>query len=98
SIDATGLVPGVFRDDREANPFEQKLWSRFWEYVNNPALAAGEGVRIAQGEAVYVRMRAGQQWSLSLEHNGGLNIKLIRSQTEGINNGSTLGSFQGDRD
>src|SRR4029078_12962243 len=32
SIDATGLVPGVFRDDREANPFQPKLWAGCFEY------------------------------------------------------------------
>jgi hypothetical protein len=92
-IDATGQVPETFREDREVNPFEQKLWTRFWDYVSDPNLAAAEGVRIAQGEAVYVRMRSGQQWSISLEHNGGLNIKLIRSSAEPIHSGPVSGSL-----
>lgn len=87
-LDSAGQVPCAFREDREANPFEQKLWTRFWDYVSDPSLAATEGVRIAQGEAVYVRMRPGQQWSLSLEHNGGLNIKLGRSSAERMHSSS----------
>ncbi len=82
AVDPAGDVPDVFRVDPNPNPFERRLWSRFWDYVSNPGLAAAEGVRVAQGEAVYVRMRKGQQWSLTLDNNGGLNINLCRELTE----------------
>jgi hypothetical protein len=82
-IDPTREVPKIFRGEHHANPFEQQLWSQFWDYVEKPDLAIREGVRVAQGEAVYVRMRKGQQWTLALDSNGGLNIKLIRNPAEG---------------
>jgi hypothetical protein len=81
-IDPEGDVPSVFRVNPEPSPFERRLWSQFWDYVGNPQLAAAEGVRVAQGEAVYVRMRKGQQWTLNLDNNGGMNINLCGQLTE----------------
>ena len=93
-IDLTGEVPHVFRADMAVDPSEQKLWSQFWDYVNHPDLATREGVRVAQGEAVYVRMRKGQQWTLTLDHNGGMNIKLCRALTEPDSSRPPGGSLQ----
>lgn len=78
AIDPAGDVPNVFRIEPQPSPFERKLWERFWHYAGHPDEAAAEGVRVVQGEAVYVPMRQGQVWSLSLQNNGGLNIRLHR--------------------
>ncbi len=78
-IDPAGDVPNVFRVQPHPNEFERRLWTQFWRYVRDPAAAAEEGVRVVQGEAVYVPMRKGDVWTLSLEHNGGLNIRLRRA-------------------
>jgi hypothetical protein len=85
-IDPQGDVPNIFRVHAEPSEFEQQLWTRFWDYARDPELAAAEGVRIAQGEAVYVPMREGDVWALTLQHNGGLNIKLRRSARDGQGN------------
>lgn len=77
-IDSKGDVPNVYRIEPNPTPFEQKLWAQFWDYATNPKLAAEAGVRIAQGEAVYVPMKRGEIWTLTLQNNGGLNIKLRR--------------------
>jgi hypothetical protein len=78
-IDPVGSVPQVYRLDPESSRYEQELWSRFWQYVSDPAAAAADGVRVAQGEAVYVPVRRGQIWSLTLQNAGGLNVKLRRT-------------------
>ena len=81
-IDPDGDVPNIFRINPEPNAFERELWSQFWRYAADPELAARQGVRVAQGEAVYVPMERGQVWTLTLQNNGGLNIKLRRPGAE----------------
>jgi hypothetical protein len=76
-IDVNGDVPNVFRVDPNPSKFEQKLWKRFWEYATQPDRAAAEGIRVAQGEAVYARMSKGQRWTLTLESDGGLNLRPV---------------------
>lgn len=77
-IDPKGDVPNVYRIEPDPTPFEQQLWAQFWDYATNPELAAQAHVRVAQGEAVYVPMKRGEVWTLTLQNNGGLNIKLHR--------------------
>ncbi|MFO0840444.1 MAG: hypothetical protein U1D55_18200 [Phycisphaerae bacterium] len=54
-----------------------QLWARFWEFVDDPALAARYGVRFAHLEAPGVPARVGDRWELSLSAAGGLNIRKI---------------------
>jgi len=78
SIDGESDVPSVFRVNPNPGEVERRLWKRFWSYVTDPKLAKEDGVRIAQGEAVYAPVTAGQRWTLTLENSGGLNLKLIQ--------------------
>lgn len=78
-LDEAGEVPNVYRINPEPTELERKLWAHFWDYARNPDLAAREGVRLAQGDTKFVPMRKGDVWTLSLQHNGGLNIKIRRS-------------------
>jgi hypothetical protein len=77
-IDPRGDVPNVYRVEPQPGELEQRLWSRFWDYAKDAELAARDGVRVAQGEAVYVPMRRGEVWTLTLANNGGLTLKLWR--------------------
>lgn len=54
-----------------------RLWQRFWDFVENRQLADEYGVRIAQVEAPAVPLRVGQNWEVSLDAAGGLNIRKI---------------------
>lgn len=81
-IDADGEVPDVFRVNPRPSEFEKRLWSRFWSYAADPKLAAADGVRVAQGEAVYAPVTAGQRWTLTLDADGGLNLKLVQPAVE----------------
>lgn len=57
-----------------------RLWTLFWEMMDNPELAARYGVRVVQCEAPAVRLRAGELWEITLDAPGGLNLrKLIPS-------------------
>lgn len=72
--------------DRVARPVHQdpadtkrteKLWQRFWEFVDKPQTARDFGVRVAQVEAPAAPMRSGQVWEVSLETAGGLNLRKL---------------------
>src|SRR5262245_36693400 len=67
-------IPEVARVDDTPSPFEQEIWSRFWEYANDAKQAQAAGIRVAQGEAPHVKAVAGQVYKLSLRASGGLEI------------------------
>jgi len=71
-----GQVPEIYRVDDAPSEFEVTLWRKFWSYATDPDKAAQAGVRVAQGEAVYAPMSPGQQWHLSLDADGGLNLTI----------------------
>lgn len=79
-VDPEGDVPSVYRVQPDPSPLERQLWAGFWDYARNPVLAARDRVRIAQGESVYQPMLKGDIWTLTLQNNGGLNIKLQRTE------------------
>ncbi|NLX14272.1 MAG: hypothetical protein GXY44_11545 [Phycisphaerales bacterium] len=83
AIDPAGQIPDVYRVNPLPSDLEKKLWSRFWDYATDPELAKQEGVRVAQGEAVYAPMRKGDTWTITLQNNGGLNLKLVRAGDRG---------------
>ncbi len=72
-----GDVPDIYRTSPEPSAFEIDLWQHFWSYATDPEKAAEAGVRVAQGEAVYAPMSAGERWRLTLEADGGLNLVKI---------------------
>lgn len=71
-----GGVPDPYRVDGEANDFEVELWKDFWSYAVDPAAAREKGVRVVQGEAVYTRFVEQNLYTLTLDHDGGLNIEI----------------------
>ncbi len=75
-IDADGDVPDVFRVNPKPSEVEQRLWQRFWLYATDPEAARREGIRVAQGEAVYAPMTEGQRWTLTLDADGGLCLSI----------------------
>jgi hypothetical protein len=73
-IDPVGAVPDVYRLTDQPSDFEIGLWADFWSYAIDPAKAKADHVRVAQGEAVYAPLAAGEKWTLTLENDGGLNL------------------------
>lgn len=68
------LVPELVRVDERPTAFERKIWKRFWDYANDPKLAASAGIRVAQGEAPHIKVVQGQVYKLTLRASGGLDI------------------------
>jgi hypothetical protein len=73
----TDGVPDLYRVSKEPSPFERRLWMYFWKWMDNPELAAQDGVRVAQVEAVAIRPKLGAKYRVTLELDGGLNIKKV---------------------
>jgi hypothetical protein len=74
TIDTPGAVPDGYAATDGAR-FEQALWKRFWALATDPTVAAEQGVRVAQGEAVYKPIMPGQCFDVELESAGGLILR-----------------------
>jgi hypothetical protein len=68
----------AIRDPVGPPSMNDRLWERFWEFVDNPVVASAFGVRVAQCEAPAVRLRAGQIWEVTLDAAGGVNLQLTQ--------------------
>lgn len=71
-----GSVPDIFRVNSQPTAFEVELWKEFWRYAVDPKEAKRKGVRIIQGEAVYTRFIPNNIYIITLDHAGGINIKV----------------------
>ena len=69
-------TPTGGQTDEDAS-LHARLWSRFWQLVDDPRLAEQYGVRVAQCEAPSVEMRPGQVWELIIDSAGGLNVRKL---------------------
>jgi hypothetical protein len=67
-------IPEVAQVDKQPGDFERELWTRFWDYANDPKRAANAGIRVAQGEAPHIKAVQGQVYKLTLRASGGLEI------------------------
>ncbi len=75
AIDRPRMHPLPYRDDDVGDPFYEDLWERFWDYANDPDLAASKGVRAMHGEAPSIELRPGKSYRVELRASGGLSIQ-----------------------
>jgi hypothetical protein len=73
-IDLPGAIPAGYAST-EAGRFEQQIWRHFWRIAGDQEYAADLGVRVAQGEVVYQRVRTGQEFVLEVDAAGGMNLR-----------------------
>ncbi len=73
-LDADHKPPTAYRTGGKLSEFEEQIWSRFWEYANNPTLAKQAGVRAAHGEAPSIKLLPGKRYRVVLQATGGLRI------------------------
>ena len=73
-IDPVGARPAAYRTGETPSDFERDLWTRFWDYANNPAQAREAGVRAAHGEAPSIKLAPGKSYKVLLRASGGLTI------------------------
>lgn len=75
AMDVPGSVPPGYADaSGDTSDWEQGLWASFWRLASEPAFARAAGVRVAQGEVVYQRMKTGQTWRLDVDAAGGVTL------------------------
>jgi hypothetical protein len=74
TLDPEGSQPVAYRTGGKPTEFESEIWTRFWEYANDPALAEKAGVRAAHGEAPFQKVLPGKRYKLLLRASGGLTI------------------------
>jgi cell division protein FtsB len=68
-------VPDFYRSDLKVSEFEKRLWRLFWYYSEHPRQAELDGVRVLQKDATGTRAAKGATYRMSIEHDGGLNMK-----------------------
>jgi hypothetical protein len=74
-IDTPGEIPDVYRSaDPQVSDFERELWANFWKLADDEAYRKSRGVRVAQGEGVWVPFYPDKLYTVTLDSDGGLNI------------------------
>ncbi|HEY1686078.1 MAG TPA: hypothetical protein VGG19_15035 [Tepidisphaeraceae bacterium] len=74
-IDAPDQIPAFYRGaSSESSKFETDLWHNFWKLVDDENYRKQQGVRIAQGEAVWLPFQPDRLYTITLESAGGLNM------------------------
>ncbi len=73
-LDKDGAQPAAYRSGGDVSDFEREIWTRFWEYANNPETAREAGIRAAHGEAPSIRLQPGKSYKVQLRSSGGLTI------------------------
>ncbi len=74
-IDRKVPHPLPFQGDNLPNPLYDELFSRIWDYANDPEAAAALGVRAIQGEAPSIEARPGRIYRVELRQSGGMTIR-----------------------
>ncbi|MFH1265614.1 MAG: hypothetical protein ABIK89_07785 [Planctomycetota bacterium] len=71
-LDPVGSRPAAYRNGGKMSDLEQEIWSKFWEYANDPVKAEKVGVRAAHGEAPFQKLVPGKRYKVLLRASGGL--------------------------
>jgi len=74
AIAAVSEIPHGYKLSGEADPFEQQLWSNFWDYALDPSKASTRGIKNAQIEAPGTMFIPGILYTIRIEHDGGMRI------------------------
>jgi hypothetical protein len=72
-IDTPGAIPPGYAAST-VGEFEKRVWKDFWNLATDSEAAKRIGVRVAQGEAVYKPVRAGQTFELIADAVGGISL------------------------
>lgn len=77
-LDAAGTRPHGYEPEPDAAPsFHQDLWSRFWEYAQQPEVAREAGVRAMHGEAPFMRLDPDREYEIELRTSEGLILRAL---------------------
>jgi hypothetical protein len=67
-------IPEGYRVKKDNQPFEKKLWRKFWKYALDPKQAKKMGIKNAQIEAPGTVFVPGTLYIIKIEHDGGMRI------------------------
>lgn len=67
-------IPAGYKIQGEDEPFEKRLWAKFWSYALNPKEAKKIGIKNAQIEAPGTMFIPGTLYTIKIEHDGGIRI------------------------
>jgi hypothetical protein len=78
SLDEVGMRPQAYARGGVISDFEKGIWSKFWDFANDPEKAAEKGIRAANGQSVSIQLRPDMSYSVQLRASGGLSITPIK--------------------
>jgi hypothetical protein len=67
-------VPQGYKLATAKNPYEQRLWEKFWAYALDSGISKKAGIKNAQIEAPGTRFLPGLIYTIKIEHDGGMRI------------------------
>ena len=88
-LDVPGAIPPAYSGGDAAH-FERQIWEEFWRLATDAERAAEAGVRVAQGESVYLPMEAGRAYELRVEAAGGMVLAPIGMSSLALTGSSGL--------
>ncbi|MEE2681030.1 MAG: hypothetical protein VX641_01535 [Planctomycetota bacterium] len=88
-IDTPGGIPAGYAVSEEAR-FERAVWRGFWTLASDADRARDLGIRVAQGEAVYKPVKAGEVYDLLIEASGGMTLQPLITTARRDEPGSQL--------
>lgn len=71
-LDPVGRQPRAYSDGLPPTQFERELWANFWDYANSAEKRKAVGLRAAEGQGPYKRVRAGKLYPIQLRASDGL--------------------------
>jgi hypothetical protein len=74
-LDTAGQQPLAYSGDETPSPLHREIWTRFWDYANDPELASQLGVRAIHGEAPFIETRPGKTYWVELRSSDGMTIR-----------------------
>ncbi|GAB6167418.1 hypothetical protein JCM19992_34180 [Thermostilla marina] len=73
-LDPEGDRPAAYATGNPMSPFERELWSKFWEYAADVEKSRDAGIRAAHGQVVYLKVREGVRYKVTLRASDGLTM------------------------
>ncbi|HBZ97770.1 MAG: hypothetical protein CMJ41_07230 [Phycisphaerae bacterium] len=80
-IDLPGAVPPGYASETVGR-FERGIWEQFWGLARDPEAAESIGIRVAQGEAAYKPMQAGDVFELRVDALGGISLVPVQPPSD----------------
>jgi hypothetical protein len=78
-LDEPDQIPAAYRPSGDLDPLIAELWRDFWKLSNDPDGCRRRGVKVMHGQAAYFKARYGNVYTLQIEADGGMNVRVARA-------------------